>query len=170
MVKERLVYYINIGDWILRTLSECFYGEAEVKTKHHTTKLGPMLLFFIFFFPLLLSNCNINPALTNEMTEQVASCLGTDPSWEMIRGYFLNDAFNSEMTRDEVHQVLDCFGPWSIELLDDKNHGGLDSNTNKMVFRENIRFDRDDIDKVMKKWGFYYDAEDKFVDVSLIES
>ncbi len=131
------------------------------------------MLLVSFLLLLSLTSC-VSSGPSQETAEQVASCLGINPpqdsSWDEFHSYLFHEAFYPGMPKEEVHQVLDCFGPWSIELADGPNEGDTDPETHTKIFREFIRFDREDINKVMKKWDFYYDEEGRFVGINFIES
>ncbi len=129
---------------------------------------GMLLASFLLF--LSLTSC-VSAGPSQETAEQVASCLGIDPpqdsSWDEIRSYLFHEAFYPGMPKEEVHQVLDCFGPWSIETADGPDEGSFHPGIGQMVFRENIQFDREDIHRVMRKWFFYYDEEGGFISVQI---
>ena len=126
------------------------------------TKQQKNASIFIFVISLLFFIQACQPKPDPKVAKKIADHLGIDPTWEDIQDYLYN-FLEPGKKREEIHDLLNQIGPYTIINSDLPNELQWDPDTKKYVLYETIRFDEENTYKALFEWYFLYDTEDKLV-------
>jgi len=131
------------------------------KMPNNFRKPQKKITFIIWIIILLLiQGCQSKPDL--KIAKEIADRLKIDPTWEDIQEYLTN-FIEPGKKREEIHDLLDKIGPYTI--IDTAAHNELqwDPDTKKYVIYETIQFNEESTFKALSDWYFLYDGDNVLV-------